>query len=98
MLALWRDPFAPAMLKQSTDHLGDLRQTRLLAEDAATRLEQALSEGGDPDTLQCLLVGSRLLDYAGNDSKPRRNSKKCGETSGRDGRKTTNGGTTLNRK
>jgi len=65
MLALWRDPFAPAMLKQSTDHLGDLRQTRLLAEDAATRLEQALSEGGDPVTLQCLLVGSRLLDYAG---------------------------------
>ncbi len=65
MLALWRDPFAPAMLKQSTDHLGDLRQTRLLAEDAATRLDQALSEGGDPVTLQCLLVGSRLLDYAG---------------------------------
>ncbi len=65
MLALWRDPFAPAMLKQSTDHLGDLRQTRLLAEDAATRLEQALSAGGDPVTLQCLLVGSRLLDYAG---------------------------------
>jgi hypothetical protein len=65
MLALWRDPFAPAILKQSTDHLGDLRQTRLLAEDAATRLDQALSEGGDPVTLQCLLVGSRLLDYAG---------------------------------
>jgi hypothetical protein len=65
MLALWKDPFAPAMLKQSTDHLGDLGQTRLLAEDAATRLEQALSEGGDPVTLQCLLVGSRLLDYAG---------------------------------
>ena len=65
MLALWRDPFAPAMLKQSTDHLNDLRQTRLLAEDAATRLEQALAEGGDPVTLQCLLVGSRLLDYAG---------------------------------
>ena len=65
MLALWRDPFGPAMLKQSTDHLNDLRQTRLRAEDAATRLEQALAEGGDPVTLQCLLVGSRLLDYAG---------------------------------
>jgi hypothetical protein len=65
MLALWRDPFAPAMLKQSTDHLNDLRQTRLLAEDAETRLEHALSEDGDPATLQCLLVGSRLLDYAG---------------------------------
>ena len=65
MLALWREPFAPAILKQSADHLGDLRQTRLLAEDAATRLDRALSAGGDPATLQCLLVGSRLLDYAG---------------------------------
>jgi hypothetical protein len=65
MLALWRDPFAPAMLKQSTDHLNDLRQTRLLAEDAETRLVRAISEGGDRTTLECLLVGSRLLDYAG---------------------------------
>jgi len=65
MLALWRDPFAPAMIKQSTDHLNDLRQTRLLAEDAETRLVRAISEGGDRTTLECLLVGSRLLDYAG---------------------------------
>ena len=65
MLALWRDPFAPAMLKQSTDHLSDLRQARLLAEDAETRLEHAISEGGDRTTLECLLFGSRLLDYAG---------------------------------
>jgi hypothetical protein len=65
MLALWRDPFASAMLKQSTDHLNDLRQTRLLAEDAETRLEHAIAEGGDRNTLECLLVGSRLLDYAG---------------------------------
>jgi len=65
MLALWRDPFSPATLKQSTDHLADLRQTRLLAEDAETRLEHAISEGGDRTILECLLVGSRLLDYAG---------------------------------
>jgi len=65
MLALWKDPFAPAMLKQSTDHLNDLRQTRLLAEQGATRLEQAISDGGDRTTLECLLFGSRLLDYAG---------------------------------
>ena len=65
MLALWRDPFAPAMLKQSTGHLTDLRQTRLLAEDAETQLEQAISARGDRTTLECHLFGSRLLDYAG---------------------------------
>lgn len=65
MPILWKDPFAPRILKQTTAHQQDLRQTRLLAEDAATHLDQALSAGGDPVTLQCLLVGSRLLDYAG---------------------------------
>jgi hypothetical protein len=65
MLALWRDPFAPAVLKECTAHAEDLRQTRLLAEDAENRLEHALSVGGDPATLECLLFGSRLLDYAG---------------------------------
>jgi hypothetical protein len=65
MLALWKDPFAPAMLKQCANHAEDLRQTRLLAEDAVVRLDRALSEGGDPITLKCLLFGSRMLDYAG---------------------------------
>ena len=65
MLALWRDPFAPAVLKQCAAHADDLRQTRLLAEDAETHLDHALSEAGDATTLECLLVGSRLLDYAG---------------------------------
>jgi hypothetical protein len=65
MLALWRDPFAPAILKKCATHADDLRQTRLLAEDAETHLDRALSEGGDPITLNCLLLGSQLLDYAG---------------------------------
>ena len=65
MLVLWRDPFAPALLKKCAAGAADLRQTRLLAEDAEVRLEHALSEGGDPITLRCLLLGSRLLDYAG---------------------------------
>jgi len=65
MLALWRDPFAPATLKKCATHAEDLRQTRLLAEDAVTRLENALAEGGDAAMLESLLVGSRLLDYAG---------------------------------
>jgi hypothetical protein len=65
MLALWKDPFAPAILKQCANRAEDLRQTRLLAEDAEVRLDQALSDGGDPITLKCLLFGSRMLDYAG---------------------------------
>jgi len=65
MLALWRDPFAPAVFKKCAAHADDLRQTRLLAEDAETHLDHALSEGGDATTLECLRVGSRLLDYAG---------------------------------
>jgi hexosaminidase len=65
MLALWKDPFAPAILKEAAAHQSDLRQTRLLAEDAEIHLERALSEGGNEVSLQPLLFGSRLLDYAG---------------------------------
>jgi hypothetical protein len=65
MLALWRDPFAPAVLKKCAAHADELRKTRLLAEDAETHVDRALAEGGDPITLKCLLFGSRLLDYAG---------------------------------
>jgi hexosaminidase len=65
MLALWRDPFADAILQKSATHQDALRQTRLLAEDAEIHLHRALSEGGDPATLRCLLFGSLLLDYAG---------------------------------
>jgi hexosaminidase len=63
--ALWEDPFFPAYLKDSTQDQGHLRQTRLLAEEAATRLYHALASGADPTTLNSLLVGARLLDYAG---------------------------------
>jgi hexosaminidase len=65
MLALWKDPFAPQILKEATARQGDLRQTRLLAEDAETHLERALFDGGDEVSLKSLLFGSRLLDYAG---------------------------------
>jgi hexosaminidase len=65
MVNLWKDPFTPAILKRCDEDLQDLRQARLEAEDAETRLDEALSKGGDPITLKCLLFGSRLLDYAG---------------------------------
>lgn len=63
--ALWRDPFVPAYLKDALQDQGHLRETRLLAEDAETRLYQALASGANPTTLNSLLVGARLLDYAG---------------------------------
>ena len=65
MLALWTDPFSPATLKRTTEHLADLRETRLKAEAAEEHLDAAQSDGGDPMTLTSLWFGSQLLDYAG---------------------------------
>jgi len=63
--ALWEDPFTPRALSRSREDHEDLRQTRLLAEDAEEHLMQAVALGGDAKVLDSLLVGSRLLDYAG---------------------------------
>ena len=65
MLTMWTDPFSPPVLKRTTEHLADLRETRLKAEDAEEHLDEALSRGGDPVTLESLRFGSKLLDYAG---------------------------------
>ena len=65
MIAMWRDPFNPQILKKCTSDQNDLRQTRLLAEDAETHLDDAVTVGGDSTTLESLVFGSRLLDYAG---------------------------------
>ena len=65
MIALWREPFNPQILKKCTAGQSALRQTRLLAEDAQEHLDRALRLGGDKATLETLLFGSRLLDYAG---------------------------------
>ena len=62
---LWEDPFFPAYLKGLTQNQEHLRQTRMLAEEAETHLYHALALGADPKTLNSLLVGARLLDYAG---------------------------------
>jgi len=65
MIALWRNPFDPALLKAATAHLADLRDARLRAEQAEEDLDRALAAGADPLTLSSLRFGSRLLDYAG---------------------------------
>ncbi|MEO6922850.1 MAG: glycoside hydrolase family 20 zincin-like fold domain-containing protein, partial [Bryocella sp.] len=63
---LWYDPFSPVYYKHLASHREDFRQTRLLAEDAEESLMRALANGGDPATLNSLLVGARTLDYAGS--------------------------------
>jgi hexosaminidase len=63
--ALWEDPFSPTNLMRLAQNQEHLRQTRLLAEEAETHLYHALAFGADPTTLNSLLVGARLLDYAG---------------------------------
>ena len=63
--AMWEDPFAPPYLKNLAQNQAHLRQTRLLAEEAETHLDHALAAGADPASLNSLLIGSRLLDYAG---------------------------------
>ncbi len=64
MLAFWVDPLTSANLKNCEAHRDDLKQTRLLAEDAQEKLDRALSLGGDPVTLSSLALQARLLDYA----------------------------------
>ena len=65
MIALWRNPFDPALREKAAARVADLRQVRLLAEDAEERLDRALAAGADPLTLSSLRFGARLLDYAG---------------------------------
>ena len=65
LFALWEDPFFPAYLKLQPKDRANLRHVRLLAEDAQKHLQRALDSGTDPTLLSSFLLGSRLLDYAG---------------------------------
>lgn len=65
VLGLWEDPFAPVYYKGLASHREDFRQTRLFAESAEEDLMRAIAAGGDTKMLNSLLVGSRMLDYAG---------------------------------
>jgi hypothetical protein len=64
MFALWEDPFYPPHYKVLAAHQSDLRETRLHAEEAETSLFRAGSLGADPATVNSLMIGSELLDYA----------------------------------
>ncbi len=65
MLRLWDDPFTSESLERSRHHLNDLRAARLASEDAQQHLYTALGISGDSYSLPSLLLGARLIDYAG---------------------------------
>src|SRR6185437_15085860 len=65
MFSLWDDPFFPPYYKNAIAHRDDLHQTRMHAEQAQMALYRALSLGADPATVNSLVIGSRMLDYAG---------------------------------
>ena len=65
MFALWEDPFFPTYYKKLAAHRKDLHETRMHAEQAEAALFHAQSLGVDPMTVKSLVIGSELLDYAG---------------------------------
>jgi hexosaminidase len=62
---LWDDPLTQARLEHAGAHRDDLRQIRLLAEDAQEHLARATQMSGDSYSLPSLVLGARMLDYAG---------------------------------
>ncbi len=62
---LWADPLDPRRLERLQANREELRKARLLAESAQLRLRRALRMGGDPKTLQSILLASRIFDYMG---------------------------------
>jgi hypothetical protein len=65
MFGLWEDPFFATYYKKLPEHRNDLHESRMHAEQAESALLHALSLGADPGTVNSLLIGSELLDYAG---------------------------------
>ena len=65
MFGFWEDPFFPANYKRLHEHREDFHTTRMHAEKAETALYDAKALGGDPETLTSLMIGSQMLDYAG---------------------------------
>jgi len=62
---LWDDPLTPERLARLAAHLESFRNIRLLAEDAEEHLARALSLREDVYSIPSLLLGARMLDYAG---------------------------------
>jgi hypothetical protein len=65
MNVLWRDSFDSAELKRCAEHQDDLRQSRILTEEAQEHLSVAIGLAHTADDFRDLAFASRLLDYAG---------------------------------
>ena len=68
MPGFWADPFEPRRLKHLAANVDNLRRSRLLSEEAQEHLLAALARHADPATLNSLLLGARMLDYAARKS------------------------------
>jgi len=62
---LWDDPLDPDLLGSLASHREDLRQCRLLAEDAEEQLDVARKGAAGQVSLSSLEVSAAMLDYAG---------------------------------
>ena len=62
---LWDDPLAPRRLGTLAGRREILRKARLEAEDAQEHLLHAQAASGDAYTIPSLMIGARLIDYAG---------------------------------
>lgn len=65
MFGCWEDPFFPIYYKKLVPHRGNLHETRMHAEAAETALYQAKDAGADMETVNNPLIGSQMLDFAG---------------------------------
>jgi hexosaminidase len=63
---MWQNPFSSYALKRTDEHIVDLKQARIAAEEAQEALINALKSSPAKDTafIKTLLVNTRLLDYA----------------------------------
>jgi hypothetical protein len=65
MAKLWADPFWPGFMENLKKHQEDFRQARIHAENAQAALYRTAASGEQSEDLPSLVVGARLLDYAG---------------------------------
>jgi hypothetical protein len=62
---LWDDPLTTGRLEHLASQREAFREIRLLAEDAEEHLDRALTLDRDAYSLPSLMIGARMLDYAG---------------------------------
>lgn len=64
MLSMWRDPFSPSIAEGAQKHRHELRQARLLAEEAEEEIYDVFPDGNEPSVVN-FTAAARILDFAG---------------------------------